>query len=79
MEIGKAKYNTPVDPTIIPFGKHKDEKISDVPVKYLEWLQQQDWMDDKFPELLQEIEFELLGLEAENDELEQYYSEDFYD
>ena len=81
MEIGKPKYSNPVDHTIIPFGKHKDENISDVPVKYLEWLQNQDWMEDKFPELLQEIEYELLGRDTEDDELERNYQfhEDVYD
>jgi uncharacterized protein (DUF3820 family) len=38
---------------ILPFGKHKGERCSDVPVGYLDWLIGQDWLK---PDLKQEIE-----------------------
>jgi|WetSurMetagenome_2_1015567.scaffolds.fasta_scaffold560020_2 uncharacterized protein (DUF3820 family) len=34
---------------IIPFGKHKNSPIEDVPTHYLEWLTEQDWFLTKFP------------------------------
>lgn len=45
---------------ILPFGKHKGEYASDVPVSYLDWLIGQDWMDEK-PELKESIEEHLRG------------------
>lgn len=32
---------------ILPFGKYKGQRCSDVPVSYLDWLIGQDWMDEK--------------------------------
>jgi len=29
---------------IMPFGKYKGLRISEVPIKYLDWLIGQDWM-----------------------------------
>jgi len=40
----------------IPFGKHKGKTISECPIEYLDWLIGQEWMDEKFPDLKQEIE-----------------------
>lgn len=37
------------DDTIMPFGKYKDKKLSDVPASYLLWLEgtlrRDDWRD----------------------------------
>ena len=41
---------------IIPFGKHKGELCSDIPVDYLDWLIGQDWLK---PQLKAEIEAHL--------------------
>jgi len=35
---------------IIPFGKHKNMPIEDIPYDYLLWLTEQDWFIEKFPE-----------------------------
>ena len=43
----------------LPFGKHKGEGIEDVPLNYLEWLMEQDWFLEKYPE----------GEKAVNDEI----------
>jgi uncharacterized protein (DUF3820 family) len=40
---------------ILPFGKHKGEPIEDLSDSYLEWLLDQDWMEEKFPEGLEAI------------------------
>jgi uncharacterized protein (DUF3820 family) len=41
---------------ILPFGKHKGEHCSDVPVGYLDWLIGQDWLR---PEMKEQIEAHL--------------------
>ena len=40
----------------IPFGKHKNKAISECPIDYLDWLIGQEWMDEKFADLKEEIE-----------------------
>jgi uncharacterized protein (DUF3820 family) len=30
----------------MPFGKHRGERLSDIPVGYLDWLIGEDWMDE---------------------------------
>ena len=40
----------------MPFGKHKGLAISECPIEYLDSLIGQEWMDEKFPDLKQEIE-----------------------
>lgn len=39
----------------MPFGKHKNESLSDIPVGYLDWLIGQDFMAEK-PDLKERIE-----------------------
>ena len=46
------------DDPFMPFGKHKGERLSDIPVAYLDWLIGQDWMQEK-PDLLETIETHL--------------------
>jgi uncharacterized protein (DUF3820 family) len=41
--------------TTIPFGQHKGKPLDEVPVRYLDWLIGQDWMDGK-PTLKRAIE-----------------------
>ena len=43
------------EPTM-PFGKHKGLAISEWAIEYLDWLIGQEWMDEKLPDLKQEIE-----------------------
>lgn len=38
----------------LPFGKFNGEKLTDVPTWYLEWLGQQKWFAEKFPQLAAE-------------------------
>jgi len=43
---------------LIPFGKYKGEQVADCPRDYLNWLLEQDWLYDKYPDLLDAIEEE---------------------
>lgn len=60
MKLGKAVYDGVADPTVMPFGKHKGEKIKDLPDDYLKWLVDQDFVKAKI-ELHREIGHELLN------------------
>ncbi len=42
------------DDSIMPFGKHKGEKLANVPASYLLWLNNE--MDEKPPERREQIE-----------------------
>ncbi len=45
--------------TILTFGKHAKKDIEAVPSNYLEWLLQQNWFQDQYEVLVQQIEAEL--------------------
>ncbi|MDQ1089349.1 MULTISPECIES: DUF3820 family protein [unclassified Siphonobacter] len=48
----------------MPFGKHKDSLISDLPVSYLEWFAREGFPQGKLGVLLQTMyEIKLNGLE----------------
>ena len=40
------------DDTKMPFGKHKGERLGDVPDSYLRWFLNQDWCND-WPDLVE--------------------------
>jgi uncharacterized protein (DUF3820 family) len=43
----------------MPFGKYKDQPISEIleeDLEYLEWLIEQPWMGESHPDLLEYIE-----------------------
>lgn len=40
----------------MPFGKYKGMNILDVPLDYLQWIEQQSWLKD---DLRKEINFEI--------------------
>jgi uncharacterized protein (DUF3820 family) len=44
---------------VIPFGKHKDEPVEDIPRSYLEWLLEQEWFCAREKEGVKAIETEL--------------------
>lgn len=56
------------DKSKIPFGKHKGERLIDVPASYLLWLETQDFVAEKFPDLYEYIMDNLDGLEQESRE-----------
>ena len=45
--------------TAMPFGLHMGKEITDIPRSYLNFLLEQDWFEEKFPDLFNEIEEEL--------------------
>jgi uncharacterized protein (DUF3820 family) len=47
-----------VDP-ILHFGKYKGHLISDIPSNYLSYLLTADWVEEKYPDLLEPINTEL--------------------
>ncbi len=44
---------------VMPFGKYKDYDIETVPNSYLEWLLEQEWVEEKYSHLIDVIEEEL--------------------
>jgi len=50
--------------TVMPFGKHQDECLGDIPASYLLWFADQDW-SKKYPDILAYIEKERKTLEQE--------------
>jgi uncharacterized protein (DUF3820 family) len=50
----------------ITFGKYKDTLLQDVPANYLLWLYDQEWLEEKYPELYDYIEenYTILNNEA---------------
>ena len=65
MKLGKAVYDTFIDPKIVPFGKHKGEKLADIDTNYLTWIMNQDWIEEKHPEFFQETGYVLIGRDPE--------------
>lgn len=39
----------------LTFGKFKGKALEDVPTSYLSWLEGQDWVEKKWPSLLESI------------------------
>ncbi len=63
------------DNYIIPFGKHKGQKLIDVPGSYLLWLTEQEWANERHPELYEYClkNKKALLMEAE-EEKQEFYS-----
>lgn len=45
--------------SIMPFGMHKDKEIETIPSRYLKFLLESDWFEEKYLYLVNEIEEEL--------------------
>lgn len=58
------KYN---DKTPMPFGKHVDEPLGDVPASYLLWCADQPDMKRKYPALIAYVESGRAWLEKEKE------------
>lgn len=53
------------DSDVMPFGKHKDEKLGDVPASYLLWAADQSWVKEKYPGLFTYVDSNRKHLEKE--------------
>lgn len=42
----------------MPFGKHKGELVADIPDGYLRWLIDQEWVQDDYPDLYDQLKIE---------------------
>lgn len=42
----------------MPFGKHKGELVADIPDSYLRWLLDQEWVENDYPDLHEQLEIE---------------------
>lgn len=66
-----SRFATPAtDKTIMPFGKHEGLPLESVPASYLVWFYEQDWAEEKYPEIYlycKEKEFELYDETLEDD------------
>ena len=56
------------DDSPMPFGKHKDRKLADVPAGYFLWLWEQEWFQYKFPDLHTYVKQNMNVLQAEADD-----------
>ena len=53
---------------VMPWGKHKGEKLMDVPRSYIEWVLEQDWAtDNRNIELWDNLEDQLLVRDRSGD------------
>jgi len=57
----------------MPFGKHKGEKLDDVPAEYLLWLWEQEWTKTKWRSLFAYLEDCKEALEQEVGEGRSYH------
>ncbi len=56
----------------LTFGKHKGEKLSDVPNNYKAWLSEQDWIDDSIKlALFSKAHIYRANRDAEREDLEE--------
>ncbi len=56
LEKSSGKADADDGETKILFGMHKGKTISECSVQYLDWLIAQDWVEEKFPTLKEEVE-----------------------
>lgn len=53
----------------MPFGKHKDKLLDEVPVDYLVWCRDQDWLEERYPEVAGYIKRQKLSIDREMEEM----------
>lgn len=44
--------NKSITDYVLTFGKYKGQTLDDVPADYLLWLEEQDWVQEKFPKIV---------------------------
>jgi uncharacterized protein (DUF3820 family) len=53
--------------TVMPFGVHKGEPLWDLERRYLEWLLEQEFVEEKFPDLYEDIKDHLIRRDRSGD------------
>ena len=48
----------------MPFGKHRGRAMRDVPAEYLDWLRDQDWVED-WPQVAEYLRKNKAAIDAE--------------
>ena len=66
------------DETLFPFGKHKDEKLIDVPASYLAWFNEQTWSKE-WPALKRYVKKNWKAIEQDLDDEEDWNDADYGD
>lgn len=69
---GQFEVNEYDDDSIMPFGKHRGEKLGDIPDSYFIWLLNEDWVAEKFPSIWKYCIDNQDYLEHENYDREDY-------
>lgn len=57
---------------VIPFGQYKGTPLDKVPANYLDWLRDQDWIPQKFPEIALYLQQHAKLIDEELDDEDQY-------
>ena len=52
----------------MPFGKYRGREMRNVPAEYLDWLRDQRWLDDKYPQVAKYIDESELQINQELEE-----------
>ena len=55
---------------IMPLGKHKNKMIGEIPDNYLIWITDEDWFNQKYPNLSNHILLEIAWRNEMNDHIE---------
>jgi len=53
----------------MPFGKYEGWALDEIPDSYLRWLIEQDWFEEKFEDLFEEVEAELAWRDEVNEHI----------
>lgn len=64
------------DSDVMPFGKHKGEKLGDIPASYLLWAYDQEWCVINFPLLAAYVAKNYKALEQEANAERRYSKKD---
>ena len=49
----------------MPFGKYSGKPLHLITSRYLIWLTEQDWFEKKYPDLLEDVEWEITQRDKE--------------
>ena len=63
------------DETLMPFGKHKGKPMIEVPASYLDWLRDEEWLEERHPGIAEYIKDneDRIDIELMEEDGDQYY------